>query len=146
MVRRRKATMGSRSSAAAALVALFLAATAAFASQDKKERGRLLYSNYCISCHGVSATGDGPVAEFLRPAPADLTGLSNKYGLIPAREKLIQFIDGRLKVGAHGPREMPVWGERFSWEPGSGQADIRETIDAIVEYLISIQKVQGASL
>jgi mono/diheme cytochrome c family protein len=142
--------MGSRSSAAAALVALFLAATAAFASQDKKERGRLLYSNYCISCHGVSATGDGPVAEFLRPAPADLTGLSNKYGLILAREKLVQFIDGRLKVGAHGPRKMPVWGERFSWEPGSGQAsseaDIRETIDAIVEYLISIQKVQGASL
>jgi mono/diheme cytochrome c family protein len=38
--------------------------------------GRDLYMRYCASCHGISATGDGPVAAALEPRPADLTRLT----------------------------------------------------------------------
>jgi hypothetical protein len=43
----------------------------------KTEFGRTLYDLYCVPCHGLSATGDGPVASHFDPAmhvrPADLT-------------------------------------------------------------------------
>lgn len=34
-------------------------------------RGRDLYEQNCVSCHGVSGRGDGPLAATLRPRPAD---------------------------------------------------------------------------
>ena len=33
---------------------------------------------YCASCHGIAATGNGSVAEFLNVPPADLTKISEK--------------------------------------------------------------------
>jgi mono/diheme cytochrome c family protein/uncharacterized membrane protein len=35
-------------------------------------RGRLLYQQNCLSCHGVAGRGDGPVGRALNPRPADL--------------------------------------------------------------------------
>ncbi len=37
------------------------------------QRGRALYQKNCLSCHGASGTGNGPVAASLPHAPADLT-------------------------------------------------------------------------
>ena len=34
-------------------------------------RGRELYEQNCVSCHGLSGRGDGPLAASLRPRPAD---------------------------------------------------------------------------
>ena len=34
-------------------------------------RGRELYEQQCVSCHGLSGRGDGPLAASLRPRPAD---------------------------------------------------------------------------
>jgi copper transport protein len=34
-------------------------------------RGRELYEAQCVSCHGLSGRGDGPLAASLRPRPAD---------------------------------------------------------------------------
>jgi mono/diheme cytochrome c family protein/uncharacterized membrane protein len=34
-------------------------------------RGRELYEQQCVSCHGQSGRGDGPLAASLRPRPAD---------------------------------------------------------------------------
>ncbi|MFN8632953.1 MAG: copper resistance protein CopC [Chloroflexota bacterium] len=34
-------------------------------------RGRGLYEQQCVSCHGLSGRGDGPLAASLRPRPAD---------------------------------------------------------------------------
>jgi mono/diheme cytochrome c family protein len=36
-------------------------------------RGRQLYDLNCTLCHGAQGKGDGPVAEFLRRKPANLT-------------------------------------------------------------------------
>jgi copper transport protein len=35
--------------------------------------GQALYATNCISCHGVSGKGDGPIGLTLNPRPADLT-------------------------------------------------------------------------
>lgn len=34
-------------------------------------RGREVYEQQCVSCHGVNGRGDGPLAATLRPRPAD---------------------------------------------------------------------------
>jgi copper transport protein len=35
------------------------------------ERGRVVYEQNCVSCHGATGRGDGPLAASLRPRPAD---------------------------------------------------------------------------
>lgn len=45
--------------------------------------GQDMFLAYCATCHGKSATGDGPAASALKVAPADLTGLTKKYGDTP---------------------------------------------------------------
>jgi mono/diheme cytochrome c family protein len=39
---------------------------------DALARGRLLYQQNCLSCHGVAGRGDGPLGRSLNPRPADL--------------------------------------------------------------------------
>jgi mono/diheme cytochrome c family protein len=41
-------------------------------TRETLERGQDIYINSgCVSCHGISGRGDGPVAPTLRPRPAD---------------------------------------------------------------------------
>jgi mono/diheme cytochrome c family protein len=35
--------------------------------------GRALFQTNCVACHGADARGDGPMAQTLKPRPADLT-------------------------------------------------------------------------
>ncbi len=37
------------------------------------ERGSALFASQCVTCHGVSGKGDGPLAESLDPRPIDFT-------------------------------------------------------------------------
>jgi len=53
---------------------------------------------------------------------------------LPA-DRIARWVDGREDVGAHGTREMPVWGERFRVPEG----DLDPRIRAIVIYRDSIQ-------
>jgi mono/diheme cytochrome c family protein len=69
--------------------------------------GELLYHRYCASCHGLTGHGDGPAAPSLAPPPTDLTRLQ------AGAAELIEWIDGRRTVRAHGTAAMPVWGEVF---------------------------------
>jgi hypothetical protein len=66
------------------------------------------------------------------------------------RSKVAGYIDGRIDVKAHGPREMPVWGDLFDQEMAPGMLATedtkRRTIDTIIEFLISIQSIQGATV
>ena len=106
------------------------------------EVGREEFVRHCAACHGLDARGGGPVAEALRTVPADLTRIAaRRGGDFPAGE-ISDWIDGRLAAPAHGPREMPVWGARFSQglppDPLS-QDLVRGRIVTLVEYLRSIQ-------
>lgn len=39
------------------------------------ERGKLIYQEYCIHCHGQMGDGNGPAAPFLNPQPFNFTTL-----------------------------------------------------------------------
>jgi mono/diheme cytochrome c family protein len=124
-------------------LALSSAATlwAAGVARDVTE-GRVLYTRYCASCHGLAADGHGPVAPVLRRSPSDLRRLAGRYGEPLVADGLARYIDGREQVAAHGSREMPVWGERFALpEPeASGRAPaVDSRIARIVAYLATIQ-------
>ena len=90
----------------------------------------------CSVCHGVEGKGDGPLADTLKTKPADLTQIANNNdGVFPFR-RVIEMIDGRSEVVTHGPREMPVWGERFAEEEFM---TARARILELTLYLESIQ-------
>ncbi len=123
-----------------------LAVRANSAAPDAIDSGRADFMAYCAACHGVGAKGDGTVAEFLTITAADLTQMSLKNGGIFPRQRAIEVIDGRAQVSVHGERDMPVWGDWFKFEAGTGGTDaktekiVRERIDALVTYLESIQQ------
>jgi mono/diheme cytochrome c family protein len=108
--------------------------------------GRILYLTYCESCHGVAGNGDGPAAGSLRTPPADLTRLWRRYGTPLDRQRLAEYIDGRLLVSFHGRREMPIWGDEFFADAPPGtpglEATRRRLIEVLVEYLETLQTEQ----
>jgi hypothetical protein len=80
------------------------------------------------------------MAEQLRTAPPDLTTFAARNGGVFPSERLRQIIDGR-GVGAHGIREMPVWGDAFRSDPGGLSPEgAQARIDAIIRYLQTIQE------
>lgn len=72
------------------------------------------YRLSCASCHGIEGKGDGPVAQYLKIAPADLTQISKNNGGDFPFIRVMEVIDGRGVVAGHGTRDMPVWGDRFT--------------------------------
>ena len=97
------------------LVAFLMLAVnnAASAGSKQIQRGQALYLQYCVSCHGPTAQGDGPVAGALSTPPANLRRLAERFGNPLPEDQVARYIDGRAEVKAHGPRDMPVWGARF---------------------------------
>jgi len=105
-------------------------------------QGAQYYAQYCASCHGPTGRGDGPAAGALRTPPADLTKIAaRRDGVFPSAE-IRYHIDGRYEHAAHGTREMPVWGQRFSEEIAETQVRdelVRGRLYTLVDYLQSIQ-------
>jgi mono/diheme cytochrome c family protein len=107
------------------------------------QAGREYYLRHCASCHGFEGKGDGPVAPALSVKPTDLTAMSQRRNGEFPMDELGALIDGRKTITAHGPREMPVWGERFGrdfrGDPARDQV-IRGEILMLLVYLQSIQR------
>jgi mono/diheme cytochrome c family protein len=132
------------------LVVAFLvlaANSAALAESKQVQRGRTLYLQYCASCHGPSAQGDGPVARSLSTPPANLRRLAERFGNPLPEDQVARYIDGRAEVKAHGPRDMPVWGTRFYYKSGGRERRAQQWIGDLVAFLQSIQTpIRNASL
>jgi mono/diheme cytochrome c family protein len=127
---------------------VLLAAAAAGGSEGRPPRqlaaappdGSQVFRTYCASCHGVTATGNGPAAVAMRVMPPDLTLIAKRNnGMFPA-ERVRQIIEGK-GVAAHGERNMPVWGDVFSRKIGG--RDPHALLDAVVHYLDGIQERPG---
>ena len=102
--------------------------------------GRLLFTTYCASCHGLGGIGQGPAAAAMRRPLPDITGLALANGGVFPLERTRRIIDGR-EIESHGNRDMPVWGDAFKAVPGGhSDATVRARINAIVEYLAAIQR------
>ena len=101
--------------------------------------GSGLYSTYCAVCHGPDAKGSGPLAESLKRRPADLTMLARNNKGSYDRDMVRRIIDGKNPVKGHGGGDMPVWGDAFERSVDAGPQAVQERLDAIVEYLATLQ-------
>ncbi len=99
--------------------------------------GQELFNHYCAVCHGKEAKGTGPAADALKKAPADLTQISRKAGGTFPEVHVMRIIKGDDVVGAHGSRDMPIWGELFGSLRGKETAELR--VNALMRYLEKIQ-------
>jgi len=109
-----------------ALVAGFLAAPAL---AEEVDVGKQEFRNNCAACHGTSGKGDGPLAGMITQRVADLTQLAKKNDGVFPFDKVYEVIDGRT-VPAHGTREMPVWGDRYSSASHDYYMDYRKPYDS----------------
>jgi len=110
--------------------------------------GKMQFRQYCAQCHGMDATGDGPVAGALKKKPANLTLLSKNNGGVFPEAEVRSFIDGTKTAESHGTREMPIWGYAFmsrqgaltgSGAPPLNQEQVNKKIQQLVNYVKSIQ-------
>lgn len=146
---RRRASLGSLLVAQGAALGLALvaaclisAAAGAQVIEGAEEKGKGRYIDYCAVCHGTEGRGDGPFANLLEKQPADLTKLSaNAGGQFPFF-RVAEIIDGRAEVGgAHGTREMPIWGTQWrTTETMANESALRGQVFEVILYLKSIQE------
>lgn len=108
--------------------------------------GEQLFQRFCAACHGKEARGDGPVASQLKVEVPNLRLLAQRNrGQFPA-ERLEKIIDGRIIIGAHGTRTMPIWGEEFLRnEIGNPAAEkyTANVIRKIIDYLGTRQETKA---
>jgi mono/diheme cytochrome c family protein len=130
------------------LIALSPLATNALAQQKSVDAGKQEFDVTCATCHGVDAKGDGIVGAALKVKPPDLTLLSKNNGGVFPLDRIIKVIDGRDQVTAHGSRDMPIWGTRYSVlaaehyfdVPYDQEKYVRARILALTDYLNRIQQ------
>lgn len=136
-----------------AALLLLSAGSAAMAADTTSREGfdaAALYKASCAPCHGLAGAGDGPVASVLASEVPRLDDLTKRAeGVYPA-DYVREVIDGRSEIGAHGSREMPVWGLRFERLYQSQQAPGQESdaearasavllIGELVDYIKTLQ-------
>lgn len=130
-------------------LAFFLAANSVGVSLAQEAhtivRGQFHYQRYCAVCHGEQGTGNGPMAEYLKVPPADLTQLSKKNGGQFPFWQAYRIVEGREAVRGHGTREMPIWGEELRREEKAAPPRLHEDLVAgriwqILWYVQSLQE------
>ncbi len=68
-------------------------------------RGRLVYEQYCVGCHGEAGQGDGPASRWLSPLPRDFQKGNFKFrstpsGELPTEEDLLHVVACGLQGSA----------------------------------------------
>lgn len=113
------------------------------------DAGKLEYDAHCASCHGPAGAGNGELRRFLTVPPSDLSTLARRNGGVFPNQLVWEVIDGRstIEIGPHGPRTMPVWGQRFRQEALQHPATaaepewtVRNRIVALLDYLSRLQQ------
>jgi mono/diheme cytochrome c family protein len=116
----------------------------------KADPGKREYENSCALCHGKDGKGTGGINDLLKKAPTDLTTLAKKNNGVFPFDRVYAVVDGRVTVRAHGDRDMPAWGDRYSTDsakaaeyymdvPYDAEMYARSRIMALIDYLNRIQ-------
>ena len=102
-------------------------------------KGKAHFQKYCTSCHGED--GKGLIIDTMSIQPSDLTQINtmrrtNEFPIL----EIANMIDGRRMSKYHGPRDMPVWGEKFAEEEYLNETQIKGKLGELIAYLMSIQE------
>lgn len=108
------------------------------------------FTNSCASCHGLDGKGAGFLIRVFRGiGPGDLTHLAEANGGKLPLESVFSLIDGQEEVDAHGPRKIPVWGNRYmnsalsDWGPDEiNDLLVRNRIYELVHYIQAIHETR----
>lgn len=105
--------------------------------------GAAFFAENCVSCHGADGKGDGPLAEGLAQAPADLTTLSQRNGGTFPAARALSFIYGD-PGDSHLARVMPEFGGAMAEDLVPVRIDgiltpTPRELAGLLEYLESIQ-------
>lgn len=112
-------------------------------TQAPEDDGREIFLSYCSSCHGISARGDGVLADDLPVRPADLTRLTaTNDGVFPSARVAAKIYGypGRYQAQVM-PEFGPVLeGATVMWTDETGaQTETPRALVALHDYLVSIQ-------
>lgn len=84
-------------------------------------RGGLVYANYCVTCHGINADGNGRAARLYNPKPANLRGSDKNDAYLGLMIRKGGTVMGRSEF-------MPAWEAELT----------NEQVTDLVAYLRSI--------
>jgi high-affinity iron transporter len=91
------------------------------AADPQLVRGRAIYLERCVACHGPTGQGDGPLAKSLTPRPRNLANDPWKYGDKP--EQVLTVLAEGVKTA-----QMPAWAGTYD----------RQDLKAIAAYVYQI--------
>ena len=91
------------------------------------ERGRSIYEQSCLECHGVEGRGDGVKAPFLSPRPGNLVSAATSA---KSDKDLLKIIaNGRARTA------MPAWKDQLSDDE---QREVLRYIRSLVRFTRSL--------
>jgi mono/diheme cytochrome c family protein len=103
------------------LLSVASAASVAPAFGADLAKGKSIYGDKCLKCHGEKGRGDGRKAADLEKKPADYTD----------KAKMAKFTDEDLKKTVkEGKKPMPAFGKKLS----------DEEIDGVIAYIRTFAK------
>jgi mono/diheme cytochrome c family protein len=100
--------------------------------------GAELYAQRCSTCHGNDLKGNGPFPPPYR-TPPDLTTLARRHGGKFPAVYVSNVLRNGVKLPAHGPAEMPVWGTDFEATDQLDKAQVSLRIKSLTGYIKSLQ-------
>jgi mono/diheme cytochrome c family protein len=100
--------------------------------------GAELYAQRCSACHGNDLKGSGPFPPPYR-TPPDLTTLARRHGGKFPDAYVSNVLRNGVKLPAHGPAEMPVWGADLGATDQSDKAQVKLRIKSLTNYIKSLQ-------
>ena len=104
------------------------------------QTGREIFLDRCGACHGADGKGDGPAVGSLKFAPGDLTLLAQKNGGTFPPDRVRKIVGEWVDIGAHGSREMPIWGGLFLPKSAAEEEIATERFKKVISYMESIQQ------
>jgi len=103
--------------------------------------GKVMFKQYCASCHGIDGKGQGPLASMMKVPPANLTTLAKRHG----GKFPYDYVSDVLRYGPgpsilHGSSDMPTWGPIFQYIDKNDERAVQQRIKNLCDYLASLQE------
>jgi mono/diheme cytochrome c family protein len=109
------------------------------ASSENSPSGAELYAKYCAACHGDDLKGNIPAPYPFTERSPDLTTLARRHGGTFPDDYIEDVLRHGVMIPAHGPPEMPNWGEDFRADERLNEAQVTQRITNLKNYIKSLQ-------